>query len=218
MDSQIDHTTGLLTLRELGQPLPIYCTDMVRQDLTSGFPVMTMLSHYCDTKWHQITADGTPFSVAGVEDIEFRGIYLSSKAPPYSPHRHDPHPGDNIGILVEHKSSGRKLFYAPGLGVIEPHLQPYMQQAECLLVDGTCWHNDEMRRRGVGSKLATDMGHLYQFGEGGMIEQLEKFPDARKILIHINNTNPILDEDGPEKEILRTHNIEVAWDGMQITL
>ena len=75
-----------------------------------------------------------------------------------------------------------------------------------------------MSTRGVGKKLATEMGHLYQFGEGGMIEQLGQFPDARKILIHINNTNPILNEDGVEREILHSNNIEVAWDGMEITL
>ena len=218
MDSQIDHTTGLLMLRELAHPLPIYCTDMVRQDLTTGFPVMNMLSHYCDTSWREIQANGAEFEVEGVENITFRGIYLSSKAPPYSPHRQDPHPGDNIGILVEDQVSGGKLFYAPGLGVLETHLMPFMHQASCLLVDGTCWLNDEMSTRGVGEKRATEMGHLYQFGEGGMIEQLEQFPEARKILIHINNTNPILNEDGVEREILKSHSIEVAWDGMEITL
>lgn len=216
MDSQIDHTTGLLMLRELAYPLPIYCTDMVRQDLTSGFPVMNMLSHYCDISWHEIHADGAPFTVEGVENIRFYGIYLSSKAPPYSPHRHDPHTGDNIGMVIEDTASGEKLFYAPGLGVFEPHLIPYMEQASCLLVDGTCWTNDEMQARGVGKKLASEMGHLYQYGPGGMIEQLSQFPDARKILIHINNTNPILVDDGPEQTELAVHDIEVAWDGMSI--
>ena len=161
---------------------------------------------------------GKPFSIDGVDDILFRGIQLSSKAPPYSPHRHDPHPGDNIGLVIEDTKTGGKLFYAPGLGVIEPHLRPYMQSADCLLVDGTCWQNDEMQARGVGKKLATEMGHLYQDGDGGMIEQLSAFPQARKILIHINNTNPILDEDSIERKTLREHHIEVAWDGMDITL
>lgn len=218
MDSQIDHTTGLLMLRELAHALPIYCTDMVRQDLTTGFPVINMLSHYCDTQWHQITADGSSFQVEGVADIRFYGIYLSSKAPPYSDHRHDPHIGDNIGMIIEDMVGGDKLFYAPGLGVFEPHLIPYMQQARCLLVDGTCWLDDEMQRCGVGKKLASEMGHLYQYGDAGMIQQLARFPDARKVLIHINNTNPVLDEDGQERQLLLQHNIEVAWDGMEIIL
>lgn len=218
MDSQIDHTTGLLMLRELGQPLDVYCTDMVRQDLSTGFPVMNILSHYCDTRWFPINADGSPFQVEGVNGIRFHGIYLSSKAPPYSPHRHDPHRGDNIGLVIEDIESGGRLFYAPGLGVVEPHLFACMNQAQCLLVDGTCWQNDEMQQRGVGQKLAMDMGHLYQSGPGGMIEQLQRFPDARKILIHINNTNPILNDDGEERSILAQHNIEVAWDGMEIDI
>ena len=218
MDAQIDHTTGLLMLRELAHPLPIYCTEMVQQDMSTGFPVMEMLSHYCGVDWHEINADGAPFQVDGVEGVQFRGIYLSSKAPPYSPHRHDPHKGDNIGLVIEDVASGETVFYAPGLGVFEPHLLEHMQRAKCLLVDGTCWVNDEMQRQGVGKKLASEMGHLYQYGEGGMIEQLAQFPDARKILIHINNTNPILNEDGEERKILSGHGIEVARDGMEITV
>ncbi len=218
MDSQIDHTTGLLMLRELDDKLKIYCSDMVQQDLTSGFPVMNMLRHYCGTDWQQIDLKRESFSVDGVDDVVFHHIQLSSKAPPYSSHRHDPHPGDNLGMLIKDKKTGGSVFYAPGLGVLEEHLLPMMQQADVLLVDGTCWTNDEMQTRGVGTKLASDMGHLYQHGAGGMIEQLQQFPNARKILIHINNTNPILDEDSEQRKILDDAGIEVAWDGMDINI
>ncbi len=216
MDAQIDHTTGLLTLREHTQRLDLYCTDMVYQDLTSGFPVVRMLEHYCGVQWHQIPIDGTPFSVAGVAGIRFRAVPLASKAPPYSPHRNDPHPGDNIGLVVEDDDSGRSLFYAPGLADIEPHLEPLMARADCMLVDGTCWTNDEMQRRGVGNKLAMDMGHRPQSGPDGMIELLRQFTGPRKILIHINNTNPILGDDSPERAALAAEGIEVAYDGMDI--
>jgi pyrroloquinoline quinone biosynthesis protein B len=218
MDCQIDHTTGLLTLRENDAPLELYCTDMVYQDLTSGFPVLNMLKHYCGVNWHALPIDGAPFSIPAAEPLAFTALHLSSKAPPYSPHRHDPHPGDNVGLVVKDSTTDASLFYAPGLAKIEDHLKSHMAQADCLLVDGTCWTDDEMSRRGVGHKLASDMGHLHQSGPGGMIEQLRAFDKPRKILIHINNTNPILDEDSNERVELARHNIEVAFDGMHITL
>lgn len=215
MDSQIDHTAGLLLLRE-GQRLPVYCTEMVQQDLTTGYPVLRMLESYCGIDWTPVRLDGAPFAVTGVEDLEFVAVGLSSKAPPYSPHRHDPHPGDNIGLVISDARSGRRAFYAPGLGVIESHLEPLMAASDCILVDGTFWTEDEMQVRGVGSKLASEMGHLAQSGEGGMLEQLRRFPDARRILIHINNTNPILDENSEQRAAVALEGLEVAYDGMDI--
>jgi pyrroloquinoline quinone biosynthesis protein B len=218
MDCQIDHTTGLLTLRENNSPLELYCTEMVHQDLTSSFPVLNMLEHYCGINWHTLPIDGSSFTIPAAETLAFTAVHLSSKAPPYSPHRHDPHPGDNVGLVVKDRETSGSLFYAPGLGKIEDHLKPFMADAGCLLVDGTCWTDDEMRRRGVGHKSATEMGHLYQFGPEGMIEVLSEFSKPRKVLIHINNTNPILDEDSPERAELNRQGIEVAFDGMDIEL
>lgn len=219
MDAQIDHTTGLFMLREGKTPLNIYCTDMVYEDLTQGNPIFTILGHFCGVSWHQIpTREGNSFQVDDVADMTITAVPLSSKAPPYSPHRNDPHEGDNIGIQIEDTRSGKKLFYAPGLAAIEPHLLPYLQQADCLLVDGTCWSNDEMLKLGISQKLSLDMGHLPQSGPGGMIEVLRPLKAQRKILIHINNTNPILREDSSERETLAQENIEVAFDGMDFTL
>ncbi|MDT8427263.1 MAG: pyrroloquinoline quinone biosynthesis protein PqqB [Pseudomonadales bacterium] len=219
MDAQIDHTTGLFMLREGKTPLNIYCTDMVHEDLTRGNPIFNILEHFCGVSWYPIpTAPGNSFYVEGIADVRITAVPLSSKAPPYSPHRHDPHEGDNIGIQLEDMRSGKKLFYAPGLAAIEPHVHSFMQKADCLMVDGTCWSNDEMRKLGISDKLSLDMGHLPQSGSGGMIEILRPLKAARKILIHINNTNPILHEDASEREILKKESIEVAFDGMDFTL
>lgn len=217
IDSQIDHTTGLLMLRE-GKPLDIYCTEMVRQDLTSGFPVFNMLSHYCTVNHHPIPIDGSSFTIPAIADLRFYTQALKSKAPPYSPHRHDPHDGDNIGVIIEQISTGKKVFYSPGLGEIEPHVMTAMQTADCLLVDGTFWTEDEMIDLSLSKKKAGEMGHLPQSGKGGIIEILNSVPKARKILIHINNSNPILDEDSiPHKELTKA-GIEMAYDGMEINL
>ncbi|BCX82910.1 pyrroloquinoline quinone biosynthesis protein B [Methylomarinovum caldicuralii] len=216
IDAQIDHTTGLLILRESTSPLEIYCADPVHRDLTSGFPVLTMLGHYCGVHRHPLPIDGSAFQIPGFDDLRFYSHALVSKAPPYSPHRNDPHPGDNVGVIVEQISSGRKLYYAPGLGEIEPHVFEAMQAADCVLVDGTFWTDDEMKKVG-SAKKAREIGHLPQSGPGGMIEVLNRLPrETRRILIHINNTNPILDEDSPERRQLTEAGIEVAYDTMEI--
>jgi len=219
MDAQIDHTTGLLMLREGKTPLEIYCTDMAHEDLTTGNPLLNILEHYCGVNWHRVpTQANNKFDVVGIDGLEFTAVPLSSKAPPYSPHRHDPHEGDNIGMRIIDKRSGKNLFYAPGLGAIESHVKPFLEEADCLLVDGTCWTNDEMAALGIANKMSLDMGHLPQSGPGGMMEVLRPLKATRKILIHINNTNPILREDSAERRRLEDEKIEVSYDGMDITL
>ncbi|MDX1489891.1 MAG: pyrroloquinoline quinone biosynthesis protein PqqB [Pseudohongiellaceae bacterium] len=219
MDAQIDHTTGLFMLREGNTPLNIYCTDMVYEDLTQGNPIFKILDHFCGVNWHKVsTAKDNSFEASGVPGLRITAVSLSSKAPPYSPHRNDPHDGDNLGIQIEDTNTGQKVFYAPGLAAIEPQIVPYMEAADCLLVDGTCWTNDEMVTLGINNKKALDMGHMPQSGEGGMIETLKPLKASRKILIHINNTNPILREDSSERKILESEGIEVAFDGMDFTV
>ena len=218
VDGQIDHTTGLLMLRE-GKPLEIWCTDMVHEDLTSGNPLFKILGHYAGVDRHRLPIEAdSSFTIAGIEHLRFRSVSLKSKAPPYSPHRDNPHDGDNVGLFIEDERTGRSLFYAPGLGEIEPHLKPLMEKADAVLVDGTFWTDDEMIRLGVSKKRAREIGHLPQSGPGGMIEVLEPLRARHKVLIHINNTNPILDEDSRERAQLRAAGIDVAFDGLEIEL
>jgi pyrroloquinoline quinone biosynthesis protein B len=221
MDAQIDHVTGLLMLRE-GKPLALHCTSSVWNDLNNGLPLAQVLSHYCSVKWNPVPIDDTGQTISvdipGFGDIKITPLPLKSKAPPYSPHRTHPEPGDNIGILIEDRAGGKKVFYAPGLGKIEPHVEAAMHNADCVLVDGTFWTEDEMSQGGFSKKTAADMGHLPISGQGGMLEYLDALGEKRKILIHINNTNPILDEDSGERASLAKHGVEVAFDGMEIVL
>ena len=219
MDGQIDHATGLFMLRERGTPLPLWCTDPVEEDLSHGNPVLRVLTHYCGVLRHRIDLQGAWVEVPGVADLRFRALPLSSKAAPYSPHREQPVPGDNIGITIHDRRSGRTVFYAPGLGEITPAVFDAMCGAAAVLVDGTFWTDDEMPRMGLSRKTAREIGHLPQSGPGGMIEWMAKLPpDTRRLLIHINNTNPILDEDSAERALLTRAGIEVCEDGMAIRL
>jgi len=217
MDGQVDHATGLFMLRERRSPLPLWCTDPVAEDLTQGNPILRVLGHYCGVDRHAIALDGSAFEVPGIAHIEFRALPLDSKAAPYSPHRERPVAGDNIGMLMRDRASGRSVFYAPGLGQITPAVFDAMAGADCVLVDGTFWTDDEMPRLGLSAKTARDIGHLPQSGPGGMLEWLARLPaTTRRLLIHINNTNPILDEDSPERAELARAGVEVCEDGMQI--
>jgi pyrroloquinoline quinone biosynthesis protein B len=183
---------------------------------------LNILGHYCGINHHQVPIDGkTSFTIPGVPNLKFTSVSLKSAAPPYSPHRNNPQAGDTIGVLIEEISTGKKCWYSPGLAEIEPHLPALMDQADCIMVDGTFWTNTEMLDMGLMTKTARSIGHNPQSGEGGMIEELDKFGQTkkvRKVLIHINNTNPILREDSAERAILSQHNIEVAFDGMDIIL
>jgi pyrroloquinoline quinone biosynthesis protein B len=220
MDAQIDHVTGLLMLRERDTPLPLYVTDAVLQDLSTGLPVVSILAHYCGVERHTVPLDGSSFTIPALPGIRIDALPLSSKAPPYSPHRAAPQRGDNIGLTFVNVATGKRAFYAPGLGALEPHVLEAMNGADLLLVDGTLWTPDEMIELGLSKKTAADMGHLAQTGPGGMIEVLDSIERSgvRKVLIHINNTNPILIEDGPERRRLAEHGIEVAFDGMAFDL
>ncbi len=219
MDGQVDHATGLFMLRERGSPLPLWCTDPVAEDLTEGNPVLRVLGHYCGVRRERIALDGATFTVPGAHGLGFRALPLSSKAAPYSPHRDHPVPGDNIGITITDQRSGKSLFYAPGLGEITPPVFDAMASADAVLVDGTFWTDNEMVALGISRKHAREIGHLPQSGAGGMIEWMAKLPaTTRRLLIHINNTNPILDEDSAERAVLTRAGIEVCEDGMAISL
>jgi pyrroloquinoline quinone biosynthesis protein B len=219
IDGQVDHATGLLMLRERGTPLPLWCTDPVAEDLSSGLPLLAVLEHYCGVQRHRIALDGAAFQVPGVPGLTLRALPLSSKAAPYSPHREHPVPGDNIGVLIRDGERGSSVFYAPGLGAITPAVFDAMAGSDCVLVDGTFWSDDEMPRLKLSRKSARDIGHLPQLGPGGMIEWMGKLPAAtRRMLIHINNTNPILDEDSAERAALRGEHIEVCEDGITFTV
>jgi pyrroloquinoline quinone biosynthesis protein B len=219
VDGQVDHTIGLYMLREATRPWALWCADPVYADLTRGNPIIEVLSHYCRVEHNRMSLDGTDFAVEGVAGVRWRALPVAGKPAPYSPNRDSPVPGDNVALLITDEHSRGSALYAPGLGAMDETVRRAMNGAACVLVDGTFWSDDEMIRLGLSRKRAREMGHLALSGPGGMLEWLGQLPGAtRKILIHVNNTNPILDEDSPERAELDRRGIEVAWDGMEIDL
>jgi pyrroloquinoline quinone biosynthesis protein B len=162
--------------------------------------------------------DGAAFEVPGVPGVRFTALAVAGKPAPYSAGRAAPAPGDNVALVLA-GSDGRSAVYAPGLAAPDERLWAAMRTAACVLIDGTFWSDDEMIRLGLSGKRARDMGHLPLAGPGGMLEWLGQLPgNTRKILIHVNNSNPILDEDSAEHAELAPLGIELAFDGMEIAL
>jgi pyrroloquinoline quinone biosynthesis protein B len=219
VDGQIDHTTGLFMLRESSRPLPVWCTARVHADLTRGNPIFEVLRHFCGVEHHALEADGRAFAIEAIPGVSWRALAVASKPAPFSPGRESPEPGDNVALVLTDAVSGASAVYAPGLGAIDAPLWAAMRAAQCVLVDGTFWSDDEMLQLGPSKKRARELGHLPQSGAGGMLSWLEQLPQAtRRILIHVNNTNPILDEDSAERAELRRRGVEVAFDGLEIEL
>lgn len=221
VDGQIDHVTGLLSLRE-GCPLDVWCTPNVHQDLSTGFPLFPMLEHWQGgLRWQPIGVDAdhstARFTVPPCPGLVFTAVALTSNAPPYSPRRGAPTAGDNIGLYIEDTLKGTSLFYAPGLGELDDPLRARLADADSVLVDGTLWHDDELPRAGVGQATGRDMGHLALSAPQGLLSELDALPrSTRRILIHINNTNPILDEASAQRAELEARGIDVAYDGMRL--
>ncbi len=219
MDAQVDHTTGLYMLREHRAKWDIWCTEPVHNDLREGNPIFQVLPHYSGVAWQRMPMGPQGFEIPKLPGLHLQALPLISNAPPYSPRRDRTVAGDNVGMLMRDHRSGASLFYAPGLGQMEDHVWQAMQAADCVLVDGTLWTDDEMIALGASSRTARAMGHMPLSGPDGMLDWLSRLPArTRKVLIHINNTNPILDEDSPERALLDHMGIEVATDGMEITL
>ena len=219
IDAQIDHTTGLLGLRE-GTPHEVYCTKEVNEELNTSYPLFKMLKSWNGggVKYNEIIPNNEAFFIPVMPSYEFYALSLISNAPPYSKYRDKPRAGDNIGITVINKKTKKRLFYLPGLGVLQDHIIEEMSKADILLIEGTLWTDDEMIKGKYSNKLGTQMGHVPLNGEFGLIKVLDTLTKPRKILIHINNTNPILDESSSEFKELCSHGIEISYDGMSIEI
>ena len=156
----------------------------------------------------------------GVAGLAFGALPLTSKAPPYSPHRDAPAPGDNIGLVIEDATIRRQgvLRAGPRRNRARTWRRRW-QPADCLLVDGTFWSDDEMLRLGVSNKRARDIGHLAQSGTDGMIARACR-ASASRARSSSTSTTPIPSwtRIRPSARSLRSSGIEVAYDGMEITI
>lgn len=208
-DAEIDHTLGLLLLRE-GRGVRLHATDATYATLTSGTGVLSTLERYCPVEWTRVVP-GRDVSLGGIS-------YRAFDVPTGKHDRFGTGTGEGrvVGYRLTDEATGRAAAYLPGVQELTAAVLTELEGCACLLIDGTCWHDDELIRLGLAEKTAHDMGHLALGGPGGSLEQLSRLSIERKIYIHINNTNPILLEDSPERRLVEQAGMEVADDGLEV--
>ena len=128
------------------------------------------------------------------------------------------HPGHTVGLLIRDEASGGACAFVPGSGGLDDRLLGLLGQAGLVLFDGTFWKDDELIALGIGERTAREMDHLPVSGPDGSLERLASLASAHRIYTHINNTNPMLIEDSPERILVERRGLAVGADGMRFTL
>lgn len=212
-NGDVDHTAGLLTLRE-SQPFRLYATEAILSGLAQN-PVFDVLGLGIVLR-KEIRLDR---SFEPIEGLRVTVFAVPGKVPLWQ-ENHEPVIGEvtetTIGIMAE--AAGRRLAYIPGCALVTDDLRKRISGADALLFDGTVLHDDDLIRAGVGTKTGWRMGHVPMAGENGSIAALADVPLGRRIFVHINNTNPALIEDSDERRAVEEAGWTIAHDGLRITL
>jgi pyrroloquinoline quinone biosynthesis protein B len=213
-DAEIDHTAGLLLLRESATPVRVFGDARIERALRDGYPVLRMLECYCGAEW-QTLKPARPQPLEG-SSLGVEAFPVGGDAPRYLG-------GSDAeleasGFVFRDRATGGVVTYVPGLASLDHDVVARFAASDLVLVDGTFWRDDELPRLGISDRSARDMGHVPLSGPGGTLEVLAALERPRKALVHINNTNPILLEDSAEREEVVRAGVEVAYDGLEVEL
>ncbi|MGP3953537.1 pyrroloquinoline quinone biosynthesis protein PqqB [Streptomyces sp. 7N604] len=225
-DAELDHTLGIARLRE-ARGLEVLATGAVREALLTGLHLGAVLGPYTSLNWRELPHERhesppgphkLPEPLAADSAIEISAVPVSAKRPRYTTDMTGP--DDRtwvVALRLTDRATGATAIYAPALASWPDALQKAVTDADCVILDGTFWDDEEPRRTGVSQRTATGMGHLPIDGPGGTAERLAPLA-ARCLYTHLNNTNPLVDPGAPQYELLAERGIEVAADGMVIEL
>ncbi|MGH7056966.1 MAG: pyrroloquinoline quinone biosynthesis protein PqqB [Acetobacteraceae bacterium] len=219
---EVDAVVGLLHLRE-GQPLSVYATRRVH-GLLDANPIFRALDPAVVARREIILGQAE-----GASDFGERSLGLSIEAFPvpgkialYAEDEAQADfggsEGDVVGITVRAAADGACFHFVPGCAALSADLRARLEGSALLFFDGTLWTDDEMIRLGLGTKTGARMGHLSVSGRDGSLAGLAEAGIARKVFIHVNNSNPMILEDSPERAKAEAAGWEVAYDGMEIEL
>ena len=220
-NGDLDHCLGLLSLRE-SHPLVVYATERVRRGFTEGNVLYRTLQRFAD----QVT--WRPLELGREEELTLAGgrpsglavepVALPGKLPIHLEGGLAPDPEDNIGLRVRETATGRLLAYLPAVGGASAGVNAALDGADGVFFDGTFWSSEELPGQGLGEKRAEEMAHWPIGGDGGSLAGLRHVRAARRVYIHLNNTNPVLREDSAERAAVAAAGWEVAHDGLELTL
>lgn len=219
-NGDVDAIAGLLTLRE-GQPFTIYGSERVLQVLAAN-NIFDVLDHALVPRTPM--ALGRPFAVEGPEGplgLEVEAFPVPGKVALYledaeAGEGFGTQEGDTVGLKVTEAGSGRHFFYVPGCAKLDAAVKARLAGAPLLFFDGTLYINDEMIVQGLMNKTGDRIGHMNMSGGNGTVASFADLGVGRKIFIHVNNSNPALREDSPERSAVEAAGWEVAYDGMAI--
>jgi pyrroloquinoline quinone biosynthesis protein B len=219
-DGEIDHTLGLLLMRESASRLPVYAPGGVTALLDGAWPLYRVLSAYSGVEPRALEEGramplndhtGAPLGICCV------ATPVARRPPRYargtSPSTFD------VGLRLEDERTGGTLAYVPTAGAIDDPVRRVASGADLLLFDGTFWSDDELRAVGGGdAPTAREMGHLPVGAPGGSLEQLPRLGAKRTVLVHINNTNPLLCRSSAERAQVEAAGVTVGEDAMAFEL
>lgn len=221
-NADVDHIAGLLTLRER-QPFNLYASARVHAVLEAN-PIFKVLDPAL-VRRIELPLDGETAieGPAGPTGISVEPYPVAGKVALFMEDGGDPSrfmssAGETIGIAISDGNGGAGAHYVPGCAAVDAALRARIVGAGCLLFDGTVFRDDEMASASVGSKTGRRMGHIPLSGADGSIAALRGVDAGRKIFVHINNTNPILDEGSAERAEVEAAGWEIGEDGMEIRL
>jgi pyrroloquinoline quinone biosynthesis protein B len=222
-NADVDHVAGLLTLRE-GQPLTLYATERVQAALAAN-PIFEVLDRAIVERVAMPIGRAFAAVAPGGADA---GLAIEAFAVPGKVARYLEDPaagpgfgsreGDTVGLKVTSAGTGASFFYIPGCAAVTPALADRLRGAALVFFDGTLFRDDEMIVRGEGAKTGARMGHISMSGPDGTVAAFARLGVKRRVFIHVNNTNPALLDDSPERREIEAAGWEVAWDGMEIRL
>ena len=214
---EIDQVGGLPNLRE-ADALQFHATRFVLESLLES-TVFDALAPQAVTR-HAIEV-GKPFTPFDRAGLSLTAVSVAGKIPLhlqpsqiYRTRRGD----ETVGFVIEDEAGGRRVAYVPGCAGVTDTLRQALAGVDALLFDGTLYDENEMVQQGLSSKTGTSMGHMYMAGAGGSIESLHDVAMARRIFVHLNNSNPALDETSQERRAVAAAGWEVATDGMELRL
>jgi len=212
-DAELDHITGLLSLRE-SQPVQLYCTARVFDWVFASNPIFGALNQ--PERFRVTIVDNRRAETIGCgPGVE--AFFVPGKVPSYVAKPPANYDGATVAYKIVDVRAGSSVLYVPAIRQIDEQFIATAADCDCLLFDGSFWSENEMELRGAGTRSASAMGHLPISGSGGSLARLGDL-SIRKIYTHINNTNPILDEDSAERREVEEAGWEVAEDGMDFVV
>ncbi|WP_210583226.1 pyrroloquinoline quinone biosynthesis protein PqqB [Streptomyces sp. GESEQ-35] len=211
-DAELDHTLGVARLRE-ADAVELVATTPVREALLAGPRLGAVLGPYTDLNWRELGAH--PLTLG--PELRVTAVPVAAKRPRYAAGTGADDPHWVVALVLTEPATGKSLLYAPALAAWPDAFQDAAQAADCVIVDGTFWDEDEPVRTGISARTASDMGHLPIDGPAGTACRLTSL-DARCLYTHLNNTNPLTDPDDDRHKQLADRGLEVAADGMVIEL